>query len=224
VKIGVVLPTFRVDAREALRVADAAQGAGLDGVFAFDHLWPMGSPQRPSLAPFPLLAAVAAEFGHLVIGPLVARVGLVATTKLVEQFSTLTAIAPGRVIAGLGTGDRLSEPEMRAYDLEVGTSATRRQLLDDAIVALGSMVEIWCGAGARSTNDLARRRGVAINFWGVSAEHVREQAREGPVNWAGPLGEHPFATLSALDEAGATWAISSWPVDIGKLKEWREES
>ena len=57
-KLAVLLPTFRHGASDAFDAAARAVDAGLDGVFAYDHLWPMGSPQRPSLAPFPLLAAI----------------------------------------------------------------------------------------------------------------------------------------------------------------------
>ena len=59
IKLGVVLPSFRPTAADALDVARQADDAGIDGVFCYDHLWPMGRPDRPALAPFPLLAAVA---------------------------------------------------------------------------------------------------------------------------------------------------------------------
>ena len=68
-KVGVVLPTFQSSPAAALEVADAAVAAGVDGVFAYDHLWPMGSPTRPALAPFPVLAAVAARHDALCVGP-----------------------------------------------------------------------------------------------------------------------------------------------------------
>jgi alkanesulfonate monooxygenase SsuD/methylene tetrahydromethanopterin reductase-like flavin-dependent oxidoreductase (luciferase family) len=183
-KLGLLLPTFRENAQAALDVASAAERAGLDGVFAFDHLWPMGSPLRPALAPFPVLAAVASRYPSLYVGPLVARVGLVATSKLVEQFTTLAALAPGRVIAALGTGDKLSEAEQVAYGLGHRSADERRQLLGDAFDALASLMSVWSGAGATSTNQLARDRGVVINLWGTTPEEVRELARSGPVSWA----------------------------------------
>ena len=121
-----MLPTFRDQADDALVTAHDAEAAGLDGVFAFDHLWPMGSPTRPALAPFPVLAAVATSAPTLTVGPLVARVGMFSTDKLLELFSTLSALAPGRVIAALGTGDELSKAEQLAYDLGYPTSDERR--------------------------------------------------------------------------------------------------
>ncbi len=42
-------------------VAHRALAAGVDGVFCYDHLWPIGQPDRPALAPFPILATLAAS-------------------------------------------------------------------------------------------------------------------------------------------------------------------
>ena len=38
-KLGVTLPNFRDEPEPALAVARAAEAAGLDGVFGFDHLF-----------------------------------------------------------------------------------------------------------------------------------------------------------------------------------------
>ena len=220
-KLGVLLPTFRDNANDAFATANDAERAGLDGVFAFDHLWPMGSPQRPALAPFPVLAAISSRCPSLFLGPLVARVGIVGTTKLVEQFETLNALAPGRVIAALGTGDKLSEAEQVAYGLGYPSASDRRQLLRDAIEALSPSMKVWCGAGSSQTDQLARELGVVINLWGKETSVVREAARTGPVSWAGPLNENTAETLDALENAGATWAVASMPLRIDLLGEWR---
>jgi alkanesulfonate monooxygenase SsuD/methylene tetrahydromethanopterin reductase-like flavin-dependent oxidoreductase (luciferase family) len=220
VKIGVLLPLFQNDADGALALAERAERAGLDGVFAFDHLWPVGSPERPALAPMPMLSAVAAHFS-LSVGTLVARVGLVGDAKLVEQFMTLEATAPGRVIAGLGTGDDLSKDEHDAYGIGYPSAGERRRLLGDAVAALAPVMDVWCGAGSALTNAVAREHGVALNVWGVPAQIVRAESANGPVTWAGPLDSDAASTLSALDEAGATWAVVSAPAPIEELEKWR---
>ena len=220
-KLGVLLPTFRDDASAAFAVAQEAERAGLDGVFAFDHLWPMGSPERPSLAPFPVLAAISSRHPSLFLGPLVARVGLVGTEKLVEQFETLLLLAPGRVIAAIGTGDKLSEAEQLAYDLGYPSADDRRELLRDALVALSPSMEVWCGAGSAKTDQLARELGVVLNLWGKETAVVREVAQSGPVSWAGPLNENTSDTLDLLAGAGATWAVASAPLRVDLLEEWR---
>ena len=220
-KLGVLLPTFRDSPHDALQVAIRAEESGLDGVFAFDHLWPIGDRERPALAPFPLLASVVGRCPRLMVGPLVARVGLVSTIKLVEQFATLDTLAPGRVIAALGTGDELSKDEHLAYGLPYPSSAERRALLVEAIEALSPTMDVWCGAGSTTTNQIARRYGVTLNLWGVPPARVRDAANDGPVNWAGPLGRDARVTLDELASAGATWAISSESSRINELGEWR---
>jgi alkanesulfonate monooxygenase SsuD/methylene tetrahydromethanopterin reductase-like flavin-dependent oxidoreductase (luciferase family) len=221
VKLGVLLPTFREGAEDALAVALEAERVGLEGVFAFDHLWPMGSPRRPALAPFPVLAAVAARHPSLCVGPLVARVGLVATSKLVDQLTTLAALAPGQVIAALGTGDKFSEAEQVAYGLGHLSADQRRHLLGEAIDALAPLMSVWCGAGSPRTNQLARDRGVVINLWGAAPEAVRELSLSGPVSWAGPLGEDVDAMLGELEGAGATWAVAAAPLQLEAMRAWR---
>jgi alkanesulfonate monooxygenase SsuD/methylene tetrahydromethanopterin reductase-like flavin-dependent oxidoreductase (luciferase family) len=221
VKLGVLLPTFRDGARYALARADEAAEAGIDGVFAYDHLWPMGSPQRPSLAPFSLLSVIARRHGDLVVGPLVARVSLVGTEHLVRQFETLHSLAPGRVIGALGTGDKLSAPENEAYGLPALSGDERRELLAAAATALSGTMPIWVGAGSEATNSLARELGATINLWDWSAPRVSSMSATGPVCWAGPAKGDLFTTLSALSDAGATWAVFTPDVSISQLREWR---
>lgn len=220
-KVGVLLPTFRDNTTEALAAADEAERAGLDGVFAFDHLWPIGSPTRPSFAPMPILAAVAARTEHLRVGTLVARMALVGTPTLVERFLTLNALAPGRVIAGLGTGDELSKAEQIAYDTGYPSAEERWELLADAMEALRGHVDIWCGSGLPSTEEVARAHGAAVNLWGATVARVRTVGARGPVNWAGPIDGDVATTLDRLRDAGATWAVASSATPTAELAKWR---
>ena len=57
-------------------MASRAEELGLDGVFCFDHLWPMDQPGRPAIAAWPLLGALVATTRTITIGTLVARIGL----------------------------------------------------------------------------------------------------------------------------------------------------
>lgn len=220
-KLGVVLPIFedRVDA--ALHAASLAARAGLDGVFAYDHLWPMGRPDRPALAPFPILAAVAVAHPTLVVGPLVARVGLVDDAVLLAQFRSLEGLAPGRVIAALGTGDALSRAENEAYGLPYGSAEERRASLASCAAALQEEgIETWVGGGSPATMTLARALGATINCFSATPERVAEVAEGGPVSWAGTAAKSPEALaeqLHALSSAGATWAVCSYPIEAEAL-------
>jgi alkanesulfonate monooxygenase SsuD/methylene tetrahydromethanopterin reductase-like flavin-dependent oxidoreductase (luciferase family) len=223
VKLGVLLPTFRNGAADALAFADSAVEAGLDGLFAYDHLWPMGSPTRPSLAPFPLLAAVARRHGEVVVAPLVARVGLVGTPHLVEQFLTLERVAPSRVICALGSGDRLSAAENDAYDVAKRSADERRAMMAETARELQGLMPVWFGAGNDETNRVARDVGATVNLWDASPERVREMTTSGEVSWAGPASEDLATTLDAVREAGATWAVFAPDVDVDALRQWRLE-
>jgi alkanesulfonate monooxygenase SsuD/methylene tetrahydromethanopterin reductase-like flavin-dependent oxidoreductase (luciferase family) len=242
-RTGVVLPTFRDTPDEAFAVADEAVAAGVDGLFCYDHIWPLGQPERPALAPFPILGALATRYdvggcgggagggrgraggdGGPFLGTLVARVGLVPNAVLAAQFVALGHLAPGHVIAGLGTGDRLSEEENRAYGIPFPPAAERRaELVTLARDLRRAGLAVWIAGGPAARAEEARAADAALNVWDVDPALVAERS-SGPhgveVSWAGPP---PAATpplderLGALGRAGATWAVFGWPVDLAAL-------
>ncbi len=222
-RVGILLPTFTTTASPALALAGRAAAGGLDGVFAYDHLWPMGSPERPALAPGPILAAVASRF-PVVVGPLVARIGLGSPDHLVRWFETLGELAPHGVIAALGTGDRLSAAENRAYGLTLEDAATRREQLREVATRLRPSFEVWIGAGAAATDAVARAVGATLNLWNTSVDEVATAAQHGPVSWAGNVGEAAQIgpRLDALAGAGATWAVLSATADVDAVARWIE--
>jgi hypothetical protein len=224
VKLGALLPTFRNGAADALSFSDRALEAGIDGLFAYDHLWPMGSPTRPSLAPFAVLAAVARRHDDVIVGPLVARIGLVGTAHLVEQYRTLERVAPSRVICALGSGDKLSAAENEAYDVPSRSADERRALMAETARALSGAMPIWFGAGNDETNRVAREVGATINLWDASAQRLRDVATSGDVSWAGPVPSDLSATLDSVRDAGATWAVFAPDVDVDALRQWRERN
>jgi hypothetical protein len=222
-RVGVVLPSFRHGSEEAMATARLAEAAGIDAVFCFDHLWPMGQPERPALAPFPLLGAIAGSTERLFVGTLVARVGLVPDDVLVSQFAALDAVAPGRVIAGLGTGDRKSSDENDAYGVPAAPAEERRAGVARCAEALRDLgMSVWVGAGSRETNDIALDLGVALNLWGVTPAAVAAHASSGEVTWAGPaVTGGDVAAISAVLEpialAGASWAVLASPTPMAAL-------
>lgn len=214
-KVGVVLPTFRDDAEPAVERALEAERAGLDGVFVYDHLWPMGRPERPALHWMPVLGAVAAATARLHLGPLVARVGLVREDTLVDAFATLRHLAGHRLVAGLGTGDRLNAEENLAYGLDYPPAGERRAAVAACARRLGTAgVEVWVGGSSSATRRVARATGSAVNLWQAGPEEVAAEAARGEVTWGGTAGGGPEEVadhLVALEAAGATWAVLAPP-------------
>jgi len=225
VRVGVTLPTFRDDAL-ALSSARRAEELGLDGVFVFDHLWPMGAPDRPALSAFPVLGAIAAGTRRICLGPLVARVGLVPDAVLVAELLSLALMAPGRLIAGLGTGDRKSAAENLAYGIAFGAPDQRRSaLLEVARPVLGAGVPVWVGGGSVATTELAERLGAAVNLWDGEPAAVAALRARCEVTWAGPVaGDGPRIAqrLTELSRAGATWAVCAWPESLEAVAEAAE--
>ncbi len=216
---GVTLPHFEPTARPALEAARRAEGLGLDGVFCFDHLWPMGQPGRPAIAPLPLLAAVAASTSRVVVGTLVARVGLVDDDVLVASLRSLDRIAEGRCVAGVGTGDALSRAENEAFGIPFEPAARRRERLAavaGSLVAAGTTV--WLGGGAPPVAALGRSLPAPLNLWGADAAGVAAARAGGnTVTWGGVVPtDVDGATdhLASLAAAGADWAVCAWPPSL----------
>jgi len=221
-KIGITLPQFRHEAGSAIEAARRAEDLGLDGVFCFDHLWPMGQPDRPALSMAPLLGALAASTSTISVGTLVARVGLVPDGVLVAALSSLATISSGRMIAGIGTGDRLSRQENEAFGIPFEPGAERRAQLTSVASALRKLgLPVWIGGGRPKTVAVARDLGVAVNLWDGEPFRVAELTAEGmEVTWAGPVGPSEAATVARLQEvagAGATWAVCAWPESLESL-------
>jgi len=245
-RIGCMLPTFRRDAA-AVAFARAAEDAGLDGVFVFDHLWPMRQPARPALYGRLVLAAVAAATSRISIGTLVSRVGLVPDECLIGELSTVDVVSGGRLIAGLGVGDSKSADEHEAYGLPMLSANERREGLRRVASALKEGgVPVWIGAGARVTNEVAGEVGAAINVWQRPAEDIARRAIEGingaagaagaagtegrgagEVTWGGelPAGvEESGRMLAELAAAGASWAVVARPGSVEAVVRAIEQS
>jgi len=222
VRVGVTLPTFRADTA-ALAAARRAEELGLDGVFVFDHLWPLGAPERPALSAFPVLGAVAATTRTVCFGPLVARIGLVPVEVLVGELLSLDRMAPGRLIAGLGTGDSQSAAENLAFGIPYAPPDDRRSALRAcAAQVLGAGVPVWVGGGTRTTTELAVELGAAVNLWDGQPAAVAGLQPRCDVTWAGPVaGDTPRIArwLREVETAGATWAVCAWPESLEAVAE-----
>lgn len=218
-RVGVTLPQFHPDVAPSLTAARAAEAVGLDGVFVFDHVWAIGNPRRPAQSAWPLLGALAAET-TIHVGSLVARVGLLPNAVLAHNFETLHRIAGDRLIAGLGSGDHLSEEENVAVDVPFAPAQERLAALADACRrtrALG--IETWVGGLSRRIERVAADEDVTLNLWGVTPERcAAASVAVGSVTWGGPVPATAEATadlLRGLAAAGVRWAVCAPPYVSG---------
>ena len=194
VRVGLTMPSFQSDPERVLAVARAAEDAGLDGVFLFDHLFrrrgdAADAERRPSLELLTMTSAVAAATDRITVGTLVARATLRPPAVLLAGFDTLARISPGRIIAGLGGGDDESLAEDTAFGVLPGDPAPaggtgasiagrpggaalepgayRLARLDATVRALaGRQYPVWVAGVSPAAVRLAAERADGWNRWG----------------------------------------------------------
>jgi alkanesulfonate monooxygenase SsuD/methylene tetrahydromethanopterin reductase-like flavin-dependent oxidoreductase (luciferase family) len=203
-RIGVTLPQFTHDAEPAIAAAQRAEAAGIDGVFVFDHLWPLTRPDRPALHSLTLLGALTAETERVTLGTLVARVGLLPDAVLVHTLVTLHRMAggtPPRFIAALGTGDKANRPENEAYGVPYAPVADRVASVSTCVRLLREAgVRTWVG-GLSDAVRRAAREADAWNAWSLSpaafAAAAAQMGADVEVTWGGQV--LVAATAAELD-------------------------
>jgi alkanesulfonate monooxygenase SsuD/methylene tetrahydromethanopterin reductase-like flavin-dependent oxidoreductase (luciferase family) len=170
-RVGITVPQFRDDAGPAIDVARRAEAAGLDGVFVFDHLWPLGQPERPALHSLPLLGALATETAQVTLGPLVTRVSVLPNPVLVHGLVSLHRVLDGRFVAALGTGDSANRAENEAYGLGFGSVGERVGELIECCRALRAAgVRTWVGGKSLAVRRAAAEEADGWNGWGWCAD------------------------------------------------------
>ena len=209
-RIGITLPSFRESPEPAIAMARAAEAAGLDAVFVFDHLFRTGpNGLRPAIEGFTLLGAVAAETERVALGPLVARSTLRPPATLAHMFDTVQRVSHGRLLAAIGAGDHESRAENETFGLEFATMDDRVAALTDTLDAtMGHGYPVWVGGTSAAVRTVAARAD-GWNRWGGDVPRFATEAREvrsratasGPrpfeVSWGGlvVMGEDEAAAL-----------------------------
>jgi probable F420-dependent oxidoreductase len=121
------------DPRVAVRVAQAAEPSGWEGLFVWDHLAFVWGP--PAADPWTVLAAIASGTDRMQLGTAVTPVARRRPQVLANQVATLDVLSGGRVVFGAGLGGspsefaRFGEPtdaRVRASMLDEGLEVLRR--------------------------------------------------------------------------------------------------
>ena len=224
-RVGTTLPQFRTEAETAIDAARRAEDLGLDGVFVFDHMWPIGNRDGAVLQSFSLLGALAAETERVELGTLVARVGLVPDAVLVNQFASMREIIGDRLIAGRGTGDDLSKAENDAYGVAYESAEERLQAVARNCAACGELgIETWVGGRSPEAREVAGAQASALNVWQATAAAVAEEGedvrrhadgRSVEITWAGQvlIGRSPSDADERLERKGTRPGLVHGTVD-----------
>ena len=120
-RIGIVLPIAEEDAvtgvpsyAEIRAVAVAAEAAGLDSVWVFDHLLFRFDGETTGIHEcWTILAAIAEATSRVELGTIVLCTGFRNAALLAKMAATLDHISGGRLILGIGAG--WHDPEFEAF-------------------------------------------------------------------------------------------------------------
>ena len=128
------------DPRVIVDIACAAEQAGWDGLFVWDHVLSPVAGDWDIANPWITLAAAATATGRIRLGPMVTPLPRRRVINLARESVTLDRLSSGRLILGLGTGRDV----WREYSAFGDDGDPRRlaQALDEGTSAL---IELWAG-------------------------------------------------------------------------------
>ena len=137
-----------------MRVARAAEGAGWEAVFVWDHLafvW-----GAPAADPWVVLAAIAAETENVSIGTAVTPVARRRPQVLAQTVASLDVLSGGRVVFGAGLGG--VESEFGKFG-EPTDAKVRAAKLDEGLDVLRAL---WSGGEVRHHGEHYTVDGVTL--------------------------------------------------------------
>jgi alkanesulfonate monooxygenase SsuD/methylene tetrahydromethanopterin reductase-like flavin-dependent oxidoreductase (luciferase family) len=141
-KHGLYLPNFAAfgEARALVELARAAEGAGWDGFFLWDHIARPGAP--PVVDPWIALAAIATTTERIRLGALVTPLARRRPWKVARETVSLDRLSGGRLVFGAGLGSAGGAESEWAAFREEGDLRARGEMLDEALAVLDGL---WSG-------------------------------------------------------------------------------
>jgi F420-dependent oxidoreductase-like protein len=134
---GIMLPQFGTSWAHVREIAQAADEAGLDSIWAVDHLVGIPSEDEPIFEGWTEIAAVAATTRRVLLGHLVLCVSYRPPALLAKMAATLDVVSEGRLVLGLGAG--WHQQEYAEYGYDFAPIGTRLAQLDEAATILRRM-------------------------------------------------------------------------------------
>lgn len=217
VKYGLNLPNAGAcgDPRTLSEFAALAEASGWDGVFLEDYLVYQNQTGTPTYDPWVCLAAMATATRHLRLGTTVTPVPRRRVQKLAAETVALDHLSGGRVVLGVGLGDKW-DASLAAFR-DAASSATRARILDESLDAL---VGLWSGEpfsyhGSHITIDTVTLvpkpvQQPRIPIW-VGGRYPNRGAVARAARWDGSC---LFQSVSAEDLTPVDWT----PADIRTLR------
>jgi alkanesulfonate monooxygenase SsuD/methylene tetrahydromethanopterin reductase-like flavin-dependent oxidoreductase (luciferase family) len=147
---------------------------GVDSIWVWDHFFPIeGSLDGPCFEAWTLLTTIAAETSIPTIGTLVCGTAFRSPELLAHMAATLDAVAPGRLVLGIGAG--WHEPDFTRYGIDYpGTSQRlkrfeadvariRSRLSSLSLASTTPSIRLLVGGGSPATLRVAAKHADAWN-------------------------------------------------------------
>ncbi|MFG3065133.1 LLM class flavin-dependent oxidoreductase [Streptomyces sp. NPDC048231] len=158
-RFSVNMPNFGdfADPRTVAKVAVAAEQAGWDGLFVWDHVVHRRHGGRPFGDPWMLLTAAALATSRIKLGTLVTPVARRHPQELARQVATLDAVSGGRVVFAAGLGGPI-EDEYASF----GDTTDPKVLAERLDEGLGLLERYWSGETVNHDGRHYRVRDVTL--------------------------------------------------------------
>ena len=140
-KQALAAPCLSADPAELVELAVAAEAAGFDGFFLWDHMVFANDGEGPAIIdPWLVLALIAARTERIAIGTMITPVSRRRPWVLARQTATLDIISGGRLILGVGLGS----PTYGDFGIfgEETDPKRRGEMLDEGLTILDGL---WSG-------------------------------------------------------------------------------
>jgi alkanesulfonate monooxygenase SsuD/methylene tetrahydromethanopterin reductase-like flavin-dependent oxidoreductase (luciferase family) len=222
-KLGLIVPVHHVPFAETLRGARAAERVGFESLWVPDHLTNAAAPRAGVLECWTVLAALAASTERASIGPLVLTTPFRWPPLLAKQAATLDAIAPGRVVLGLGAGGFTYEATCAQLGFPKLSPGERVAHVEETIACVRALL---AGDPARFEGRFARAEGARV--WprpakpipivlAASRPRMLALAARAADGWNCPLPaglESGLAELARLGRARETLSVSVFSIAV----------
>ena len=183
-----------------VEISQICERLDYDSIWAFDHLAPYWLKSAASLECWTTLASLAAHTRNIKLGSLVTNANLRHPSLLAKITSSLDNISHGRVILGIGAGDKLSKQELTSFGYQYDTLDERVTRLRETIQILKGLwnsddfsfvgshfrisharlkpkpsqhhLPIWIGGNHDRLMDLVAEFADGWNYWNIDQEQL----------------------------------------------------